>query len=47
MKKQEIRDEIRSILKDYHYDSDTDQMSKDVVTALENLVGNLKDANKK
>jgi len=47
MTKQEIRDEIRSILKDYHYDSDTDQMSKDVVTALENLVDYLKDANKK
>ncbi len=40
---QEIRDEIRSILKDYHYDSETENMSKDVVTALENLVGNLKD----
>jgi galactitol-specific phosphotransferase system IIB component len=47
MTKQEIRDEIKSILKDYHYDSDTDQMSKDVVTALENLVGYLKDDNKK
>ena len=47
MTKQEIRDEIRSILKDYHYDSDTENMSKDVVTALENLVGYLKDANKK
>ena len=47
MTKQEIRDEIRSILKDYHYDSDTNQMSKDVVTALENLVDYLKDANKK
>ena len=47
MTKQEIRDEIKSILKDYHYDSDTDQMSKDVVTALENLVDYLKDANKK
>ncbi len=43
MTQQEIRDEIRSILKDYHYDSDTENMSKDVVTALENLVGDLKD----
>ena len=42
MTKQEIRDEIRSILKDYHYNSDTENMSKDVVTALENLVGDLK-----
>ena len=47
MTKQEIRDEIKSILKDYHYNNDTENMSKDVVTALENLVGNLKDANKK
>ncbi len=42
MTKQEVRDEIRSILKDYHYNSDTENMSKDVVTALENLVGDLK-----
>jgi hypothetical protein len=47
MSQEEIRDAIRSILKDYHYDSDTENMSKDVVTALENLVGDLKDANKK
>ena len=46
MSQEEIRDAIRSILKDYHYDSDTENMSKDVVTALENLVGDLKDANK-
>ncbi len=38
----EIREEIRSILKDYHYKSDTENMSKDVVVALENLVGELK-----
>ena len=38
----EIREEIRSILKDYHYESDTENMSKDVVVALENLVGALK-----
>ncbi len=42
MTKEEIRNEIRSILKDYHYESDTENMSKDVVVALENLVGALK-----
>ena len=39
MTKEEIRNEIRSILKDYHYESDTENMSKHVVVALENLVG--------
>ena len=34
----DIRKEIKSILKDFYYDSDTDNMSKDVVIALENLV---------
>jgi hypothetical protein len=38
----EIREELQSILKDFHYESDTEQMSKDVVVALENLVGELK-----
>jgi len=33
-----IRKEIKSILKDFHYDSDTENMSKDVVIALENLI---------
>ena len=42
MTKEEIRNEIRSILKDYHYESDTENMSKDVVVALENLVGDLR-----
>ena len=42
MSQEEIRDAIRSILKDYHYDSDTEHMSKDVVTSLENIVGSLK-----
>ena len=42
MTKKEIRNEIRAILKDYHYNSDTENMSKDVVTALENLIGYLK-----
>ena len=41
MTKKQIREELRSILKDFHYESDTEQMSKDVVIALENLVGDL------
>ena len=40
--KKEIKKELQSILKDYHYNSDTENMSKDVVVALENLVGVLK-----
>ncbi len=35
-----IKEEIKSILKDFHYNSDTENMSKDVVIALENLVKN-------
>ena len=42
MSKQEIREEIREILRVYHYESDTENMSKDVVTSLENIVGSLK-----
>ena len=42
MEKKEIKKELQSILKDYHYNSDTENMSKDVVVALENLVGGLK-----
>ena len=42
MKKKQIREELKSILKEYHYESDTENMSKDVVVALENLVGELK-----
>ena len=38
MSKKEILEEIREILKDYHYNSDTENMSKDVVIALENLL---------
>ena len=38
MTKKEIIKELREILKDYHYDSDTENMSKDVVIALENLI---------
>jgi len=42
MTKEEIRNQIRSILKDFHYKSEEQHMSKDVVIALENLVGALK-----
>jgi hypothetical protein len=41
MTKKEIIKELRSILKDYHYESDTENMSKDVVVSLENLLGSL------
>ena len=33
--------ELREILKVYHYKSDNENMSKDVVTSLENLLGQL------
>ena len=39
----EVIKELKSILKDFHYESDTEHMSKDVVTSLENIVGSLKD----
>ena len=39
---EKAKEELKSILKDYHYDSDEQHISKDVVTALENLVGALK-----
>ena len=42
MEKKEIIKELRDILKVYHYKSDTENMSKDVVTNLENIVGSLK-----
>ena len=42
MSKEEIRNELREILKVYHYESDTEHMSKDVVTSLENIVWSLK-----
>ena len=35
------KEELQSILKDFHYESDTEQMSKDVVISLENLVKEL------
>ena len=41
MNKKEIIKELREILKVYHYDSKIEQMSKDVVTSLENLLGSL------
>ena len=41
MSKAEIIKELREILNDYHYKSDTEHMSKDVVTSLENLLGSL------
>jgi formylmethanofuran dehydrogenase subunit E len=37
MKTKQIKEELRLILKDYHYNNDEQHMSKDVVTALENL----------
>jgi len=41
MTKKEIINELRAILKDYHYKSDVQHMSKDVVVSLENLLGSL------
>ena len=41
MEKDIIIKELREILKVYHYESDTDHMSKDVATSLENLLGSL------
>ena len=42
MSKEQIREEIKEILRVYHYESDTENMSKDVATSLENIVGSLK-----
>jgi len=39
--KMTIKEELRLILKDYHYNNDEQHMSKDVVTALENLLGSI------
>ena len=36
--KQEIVKELRTILKTYHYESDEQHISKDVVTSLENII---------
>jgi len=38
MNKQEIVKELREILKVYHYESDEQHISKDVVTSLENII---------
>ena len=39
MQYDEVIDEIKSILKNYHYESKEQHISKDVVTSLENIVG--------
>ena len=41
MEKKEIIEELREILRVYHYDSDNENMSDDVATSLENLLGQL------
>ena len=41
MKKKEIIKELRDILKVYHYESEEQHISKDVVISLENLLGSL------
>ena len=41
MTKKEIIKELREILKIYHYESEEQHISKDVVTSLENLLGSL------
>ena len=38
MTKTEVVKELREILKVYHYESDTQHISKDVITSLENIV---------
>ena len=38
MNKEEIVKELREILKVYHYESDEQHISKDVVTSLENII---------
>ena len=38
MSKKEIVKELREILKVYHYESDEQHISKDVVTSLENII---------
>ena len=42
MTTEQIREELKSLLKDYHYRSDEQHISKDVVTSLENIIGALK-----
>jgi len=38
MSKKEIVKELREILKVYHYESEEQHISKDVVTSLENII---------
>ena len=38
MTQQEIVKELREILKVYHYESEEQHVSKDVVTSLENII---------
>ena len=42
MTKEEIIKELREILKVYHYESEEQHISKDVVTSLENIIIGLK-----
>ena len=42
MIKKEIIKELREILKVYHYESEEQHISKDVVTSLENIIIGLK-----
>ena len=46
MEKKEIIEELKDILKVYHYKSDNENMSKDVATSLENLLGQLLEVKK-
>jgi len=41
MEKKEIIKELREVLRVYHYESDNENMSDDVATSLENLLGQL------
>ena len=41
MNKEKMIEALRKILRVYHYESKEQQMSKDVVTSLENLLGGM------
>ena len=41
MNKEKMIEALRKILKVYHYESEEQHISKDVVTSLENLLGSL------
>ena len=47
MTKEEIIKELREILKVYHYESEEQHISKDVVTSLENIIIGLKNEHKR